>query len=304
MHSIKKMEFFKWLDHVEYNKKTENYSLSDWCSAFHFRSQLFYAWVTTSPMKSDRISEHKYDSLISSNKRFSIDDPLYFYMCFFGPKIDRIDLITSLSMLNSELLPAGVFGPSDYSPVETPDAPTLAAFASGLFLSCNEIADSETSPSDFLMADDVLSEFEGEPFYLVGPVPRKPLAEAYGGITFAAIDLYASDQEILLAMKKWLIKTKADFGVPKKGKAFFNDADMRNWHKNRLLQYLDLTLFAHIEGIELLDHEIAALLFPDEYELNITDKIKDTVRPNAEKMRNGTVVERLIRQVEISTSMM
>lgn len=102
------------------------------------------------------------------------------------------------------------------------------------------------------------------------------------------VNLTATDEQILSDFKHWLTEYRKATGYESR-KNNFTDKDLACWYNSRLLPYIDLMLSAEIEGKKITDAKIASLIFPDERNVDIVDKLRRTVRPKADwLLRNET----------------
>ena len=62
----------------------------------------------------------------------------------------------------------------------------------------------------------------------------------------------------------------------------FTDKNLSDWMQWRLLPYIDLMLAAAIEKKEITQPKMARLIFNDEYEVDIVDRLRRTTKPKAE----------------------
>lgn len=78
---------------------------------------------------------------------------------------------------------------------------------------------------------------------------------------FIAVDLRASDDELVFEFKKWLSKTRSELGITPKNRLFTAD-DFADWHSDRLLQYLDITFWAMTRNVNFTNEELSRMIFP------------------------------------------
>ncbi|WP_446810582.1 DUF6387 family protein [Methylomonas sp. 2BW1-5-20] len=95
------------------------------------------------------------------------------------------------------------------------------------------------------------------------------------------IKVSASDEQILYDFKAWLDSYRKEFGIRHLQKKFTNK-NLDEWFKWRLLPYLDLLLVSKITKTELTQNRIARLLFSDNYDVDIVDRLRRTTKPKAE----------------------
>jgi len=117
------------------------------------------------------------------------------------------------------------------------------------------------------------------------PAWKMHKASADGGFSidvhalFIAVDLRASDDDLVFEFKKWLSKTRKDIGITSKNR-LFNKTDFADWHLNSLLQYLDITFWAMTHNMEFTHDEIGRAIFPEGCEAD-ESRVRRTIRPLA-----------------------
>ena len=103
--------------------------------------------------------------------------------------------------------------------------------------------------------------------------------------SFVTVDLTASDEQIMSDFKHWLTEYRKSTGY-KSSKKDFTDNDLLYWVKYRVLPYIDLTLIAEFEGKKITQEKVARLIFPDEYDVDIIDRLRKVTIPKAEYLLN------------------
>jgi len=103
------------------------------------------------------------------------------------------------------------------------------------------------------------------------------------------VNLTATDQQILSDFQHWLTEYRKATGYESKKKNF-SDKDLSCWHESRLLPYIDLTLSATIEGKKITQSKIASLIFQDNQDIDVVNKLRLSTKPKAEwLLRNETL---------------
>ena len=98
------------------------------------------------------------------------------------------------------------------------------------------------------------------------------------------VDLRASDEDLILEFKNWLYeKRKSQKDIEFREK-MFGEKEFSDWIKNRILPYLDLTIIAKAKGIKITNALMGNLLFPDDIEVDVAEKVRKTVKPMAKKV--------------------
>ncbi|HHU4723135.1 TPA: DUF6387 family protein [Klebsiella quasipneumoniae] len=102
------------------------------------------------------------------------------------------------------------------------------------------------------------------------------------------IDLNAPDELIISKLRKILNNERKDIGVlPSK---YISDGDIDKLVNLRVLPYIDLMIFSKINNIEMSHVLISRLLYPDEYEKNIVERVRKTMP----KVANAFMDDRLL----------
>ncbi|VVG71647.1 hypothetical protein PAP18089_02632 [Pandoraea apista] len=122
---------------------------------------------------------------------------------------------------------------------------------------------------------------------------------AQHGHMHLTIELHASEERQVDEFVQWLRATKAALAVPEK-RNMFTPADMKKWHRNRVLAYFDIKSWCAVTGVEIDDYRMGLLLFPEDIEsANPADKIRKSVRPAANEVFTHTFAEALMDQARL-----
>lgn len=122
--------------------------------------------------------------------------------------------------------------------------------------------------------------------------------EEFGGFTFAQIDITASDEHLIEDFKMWLKDTRALIKIEAQPHKF-TETDMADWHTKRVLPYIDLTVWAKLKGVDITQQEIGIVLFPDDFNISLSDRVRRTVKPLAEKLLKFSTVGAISAQAGI-----
>lgn len=99
--------------------------------------------------------------------------------------------------------------------------------------------------------------------------------------SWVEVNLNASDEQIVKDFQRWLVghrKAIEHFSTPKNFTVkMFND-----WIDWKLLPYIDLMIVAKQEKKSITQSKIARLIFPNEYDVDITERVRRTTKLNAE----------------------
>jgi len=98
-----------------------------------------------------------------------------------------------------------------------------------------------------------------------------------------SVDLGFSDEQITNDFNRWLKEKRMQMGNPPRPKMFTSN-DFDKWNSYKILPYLDLTIIASFSDKKLPWQLIGNLLFPDEIEIALNEKIRRTVKPLADSL--------------------
>lgn len=124
----------------------------------------------------------------------------------------------------------------------------------------------------------------------------QPIAnhEMFGSSKFLEIDLYSSDEQILNEFKNWLVDTRSS--SDKFIKRQLSIKDFQDWSESQLLPYWDLTTIAAIENTTIPYHVIGSALFPDEFGVDLTERIRKITKRKCQFIFSGKVLGALLAQ--------
>lgn len=107
------------------------------------------------------------------------------------------------------------------------------------------------------------------------------------------VDLRASDELLEKAFSAWLSAQRNKLGS--RNRRAIPESALAKWHKQRVLPYLDLTLWQLAEGKALPFHRIADALFPDDVDVDLTERVRKVTRRNAESLIDFAFLDRHLR---------
>ena len=146
------------------------------------------------------------------------------------------------------------------------------------------------TPEDSPFANDVYDET------LFKKLGYEVAAELY--FTHVTVDLSAPDEILFEDFKHYVETERARLNWHSRTKRF-SPRDFQDWHQNRLLPFLDLTLWARAKEVKLTNADIAEILFPDEYDVDLVSRVRRTVKPKAELLVSDAIVDALHAQEAI-----
>ncbi|MFC7515131.1 DUF6387 family protein [Herbaspirillum sp. GCM10030257] len=97
------------------------------------------------------------------------------------------------------------------------------------------------------------------------------------------VDLDGTEEKILADFRHWLRKIQAERNInaPKKR---FAKQDFSDWAEYHILAYLDLVYWAESRSLEIPQHILGTALFPNNYSVNLPERIRKVVKPLALSM--------------------
>lgn len=131
--------------------------------------------------------------------------------------------------------------------------------------------------------------------FLIKDTGRKTRT-AFSSVT---IDLEATDEQILKDFQHWLTEYRKAIKeyAPQKN---FTDETLSDWVKWQLLPYIDLMTVAKYEGKKLHHHVAARLLFPDEFDVDTTERIRRKTKSKAEWLIQTETIRAIETQLGFS----
>lgn len=123
---------------------------------------------------------------------------------------------------------------------------------------------------------------------------------AYGSHQFGhiSVDLSATDGVILESFKSWLGTRReemANYYETNERVKKFTQKDFAQWTNKKVLPYLDIQILGKHFGFSTPYHVIGELLFPDEVEVDTTERIRKVVNPAAMSLMKDQLLDQLRR---------
>lgn len=265
---------FEWFDLELYEKHTSRYELKHWHAAFSMRS--FAKAILASNVADDYALMAK-----KQNDRAFLEEVL----------IDPLSGIGPLLQISPE-----------YKPVCPLSIGTMAAHCRTVneYIAPKGIALEQLAFQEGDIEDEITRLSNMGLDELLGLNAQEAgvnYATYTGGVIVAEIDLSATDAVILDGVKALLDEKRRETGIDGTGKKYFSEADTSGWYRNKVLEYLDICLYCDYSGTELTLQQIGLMLFPGEYDIPLNEKIRRTVREEAERMTSRKYLSRLNAQL-------
>lgn len=119
----------------------------------------------------------------------------------------------------------------------------------------------------------------------------------FTNISHITVDLSAPDEQIISNFKYWLNEYRKAVNY-KSSKKIFSDKDFSEWIEYRLLPYIDLKIISEIEQKEITQAKAARLIFSDEYDADITERLRRTTKPKADWLFRNSILDSMRVQSE------
>lgn len=149
--------------------------------------------------------------------------------------------------------------------------------------------------SDYLFEDDpneALSEIAYTPLDLH---IKQSKNTNFSTSAHVVVDLSATDEQIKIDFAHWLTHYRQAIKYQHK-KRLFSQADFDYWIEYGVIPYMDLVLIAKIEGKKITQNKLARLIFPNEYNVDIVERIRKVTKPTAEWLINNQIHSALSTQ--------
>lgn len=122
--------------------------------------------------------------------------------------------------------------------------------------------------------------------------------ERTGGFTLAQIDFGATDEQLISDFKKWLANIRS-LTKSENVSQRFTPAEMEAWHTNKLLPYIDLTIWMKITGAKITQQQLGLVLFPDNFEIILSDRIRKTTKKDADNLLKISTIFAICQQAGV-----
>lgn len=118
----------------------------------------------------------------------------------------------------------------------------------------------------------------------------------YSDNAIVTVDLAPTDDQIGQDFYQRLKEYRKAINYHQCQQKLFTQDDFDYWIKYRVVPYLDLMIIAKNEGKKVTQPIMANLLFPDEYERGIVDRLRKVTIPEAERIINSEIHKSLLAQ--------
>jgi hypothetical protein len=118
------------------------------------------------------------------------------------------------------------------------------------------------------------------------------------GYRFLKVDLLASNEILFSEFKKWLQIERKNHGLDMAVRNF-TSTDFLDWHNSKILAYWDIVTLCKFDGVIITNDAIGRLLFPNEYEVTLSERIRKVISVKAKRVFNPATSETLKAQVMV-----
>jgi len=149
-----------------------------------------------------------------------------------------------------------------------------------------------TSLDDYLEGDYTAHNTELEIYKKYNRVlARDDTDDAY-----VSIDLSASNEQILDSLSHWLNDQRKS--APKVRLNRVTKKDFDDWIIAKIVPYFDLINLALLDGTRISNHKIGDLLFPDEVDVDVAERVRKVTQPKANKVFHIDTVQIMDAQIQ------
>lgn len=109
------------------------------------------------------------------------------------------------------------------------------------------------------------------------------------------VDLHGTEEKIVEDFRSWLRSISEERGI-RTPKRTFDKRDFQGWCSSQLLPYLDLTNWAAARGTQISQQVLGTALFPEEYDVALSERIRKVVAPAARSIAHESFTDALRSQ--------
>ena len=113
------------------------------------------------------------------------------------------------------------------------------------------------------------------------------------------VDIAATDEQLILDFKEWLSKKREVTCIRPPSKNL-SEKDMNEWIKHRVLALIDIDIFCLYTNTTISNAVVGALLFPEEFDVDLSERIRKVVRPLARTLTAHGFIGALDNQLAVA----
>jgi hypothetical protein len=111
------------------------------------------------------------------------------------------------------------------------------------------------------------------------------------------VDLNADDEHLMAHFAEWLLRVRKEFGPVSRPQSW-SERSRQSWIDFKVLPFIDLNIFCfRVADIALTQAVAGSLLFPDEADVDLTERVRKVVIPLTERLLSDTFIAALDRRV-------
>jgi hypothetical protein len=147
---------------------------------------------------------------------------------------------------------------------------------------------------DYLLNDQVpKSYYEAREYwgYSKTPVddilnPKKEEGDfwEYGPLAHLQVDLSSSEEDLSRSFAEYIKVMKQKYSLVDEQSSLLRESAFKKYHKHRVLPYIDLMLWFEYKEVSITHQQMGLILFPNQYDKPLDDRIRRTVKPLAEEL--------------------
>ena len=115
-------------------------------------------------------------------------------------------------------------------------------------------------------------------------------------ISCVSVNLSATDEQIMGDFRHWLTHYRNIVGLASRAQGF-TEKDFSDWIDSGVIPYIDLKLWAISENCTITQNTYGNALFPDDIDVDTTDRIRRTTTPKANLLLQESTARALSFQV-------
>lgn len=97
------------------------------------------------------------------------------------------------------------------------------------------------------------------------------------GIVHAEINLNNADETLIEDYKRWLSLMRKQQRTEHYRMRNFSESDFKRWSRLNVLAYVDLVFWGALQGRKFSNHVMGQILFPDEFDVDLGERVRKTV---------------------------
>lgn len=116
-----------------------------------------------------------------------------------------------------------------------------------------------------------------------------------GGDNSLVVDLNSTDEELITDFKNWLKHYRLASGCVSRPMRY-SKKDFDEWYGKGILPFIDLVHWSRLNNTTITQKVLGDVIFPDEPDIDTTERIRKTTKPLARMLLKGSVYKALQSQ--------